>query len=276
MPAASQAGPTSSANPHSQRAHRWAHQVGPPAGSNLVVLKVHPPPPPHPRTTGGAAAHSWETWTRGYSPLKRVRAHTPPTSLLTCGRQGGIPLCAAGRPWSTDGAGRAPQCESGRAYAPASLEDDPGGASSGRAQGTRVPPWPRTPAYPQPLKHAAVRCRPPHASLCPPAVTAQRAPPLPGRGPALARRTQLAQSHPSGQGFRPRDPWSRPVLGPGGPGDPRKGKAAAPGRQDGRRRAVTAPKPHSQPPDMARGGSQNWSSGESDGQPEERVAEETG
>ncbi|KAB1257255.1 DnaJ-like protein subfamily A member 4 [Camelus dromedarius] len=95
----------------------------------------------------------------------------------------------------------------------------------------------------------------------------------PREKPGGDRGAQPSQSNPSGQSSRRRCPPGHPILEPAGPTDPRKGKGTAPGRRDGCRKAPSASKPSSKPPNMARGGSQNWSSGESDARPEEQAAE---
>lgn len=84
------------------------------------------------------------------------------------------------------------------------------------------------------------------------------------------RRPQPSQPNPSAQGSRRRGPAGHRIP------EPRKGKGAGSGRRDGRRRAPCTPKPAAKAPTMARGGSQNWSSGESDEQPEEQAPEEGG
>lgn len=109
-----------------------------------------------------------------------------------------------------------------------------------------------------------------------PAVTEQKAATPRGRG----RVGPAALSHPfqsklPAQGSRTRGPPAgQRIPERVNPADPRKGKGPASGRRDSRQRAPSTPKP--EPPTMARGGSQNWSSGESDGQPEEQTSEESG
>ncbi|KAM5177596.1 dnaJ homolog subfamily A member 4 [Callospermophilus lateralis] len=96
----------------------------------------------------------------------------------------------------------------------------------------------------------------------------------PGEKSGGDRRAQLSQSNSSAQGFRSRGPPDHAILQSASPTDPRKSKGAASGRREGRRRAASTPKPLSKSPNMARGGSQNWSSGESDGGPPEEQAPE--
>lgn len=98
----------------------------------------------------------------------------------------------------------------------------------------------------------------------------------PRERPGGERGAQPSQSNPLGQGSRRRCPPDHPILEPARPTDPRKGKGTASRRRDGRRKAPSTPKPSSKHPNMARGGSQNWSSGESDGRPEEQTTEDTG
>uniref|UniRef100_A0A8C6FTN3 DnaJ heat shock protein family (Hsp40) member A4 n=1 Tax=Moschus moschiferus TaxID=68415 RepID=A0A8C6FTN3_MOSMO len=98
----------------------------------------------------------------------------------------------------------------------------------------------------------------------------------PRERPGGERGAQPSQSNPLGQGSRRRCPPCHPILEPARPTDPRKGKGTASGRRDGSRKAPSTPKPSSKHPNMARGGSQNWSSGESDGRPEEQTTEDTG
>lgn len=140
-----------------------------------------------------------------------------------------------------------------------------------------------------------------------PAVTEQKAttPRSRGRvGPAT--RTQPSQSKL--QGSHTRGPCAgQRIPERANPADPRKGKGPVSGRRDSRQRAPSTPKPElsnpkpepsttksepsttksepstpkpkpstPEPHNMARGGSQNWSSGESDGQPEEQTSQETG
>lgn len=102
-------------------------------------------------------------------------------------------------------------------------------------------------------------------------------------GPARTLPFQSKLS--SAQGSRTRGPpASQRISERPNPGDPRKGKGPASGRRDSRQRPTSTTKPESstpktpatEHPNMARGGSQNWSSGESDGQPEEQTSEESG
>lgn len=102
-------------------------------------------------------------------------------------------------------------------------------------------------------------------------------------GPARTLPFQSKLS--SAQGSRTRGPpASQRISERPNPGDPRKGKGPASGRRDSRQRPTSTTKPESstpktpatEHPNMARGGNQNWSSGESDGQPEEQTSEENG
>nr|XP_020739523.1 dnaJ homolog subfamily A member 4 isoform X2 [Odocoileus virginianus texanus] len=98
----------------------------------------------------------------------------------------------------------------------------------------------------------------------------------PRERPGGERGAQPSQSNPLGQGSRRRCPSGHPILEPARPTDPQKGKGTASGRRHGRRKAPSTPKPSSKHPNMARGGSQNWTSGESEGRPEEQTTEDTG
>lgn len=97
-------------------------------------------------------------------------------------------------------------------------------------------------------------------------------------------RSQTSQSKLPAQGSRTRGPPAgQRIPERVNPADPRKGKGPVSGRRDSRQRTPSTPKPEPsatkpepEPRTMARGGSQNWSSGESDGQPEEQTSEESG
>lgn len=114
-----------------------------------------------------------------------------------------------------------------------------------------------------------------------PAVTEQKAATPRGRGrvgqPTLG---QSSQSKLSAQGSRPRGPpAAQRIPERANRVDPRKGKQPASAKRDSRQQEPSTTKSKPSTPDrpnMARGGSQNWSSGESDGQTEEQTSEESG
>ncbi|NP_001020582.1 dnaJ homolog subfamily A member 4 [Rattus norvegicus] len=137
-----------------------------------------------------------------------------------------------------------------------------------------------------PLQHPQKCNNPRQTPEHTPAVTEQKAATPRGRGRVGPARTLPFQSKlSSAQGSRTRGPpASQRISERPNPGDPRKGKGPASGRRDSRQRPTSTTKPESstpktpatEHPNMARGGNQNWSSGESDGQPEEQTSEENG
>ncbi|XP_031199071.1 dnaJ homolog subfamily A member 4 isoform X2 [Mastomys coucha] len=137
-----------------------------------------------------------------------------------------------------------------------------------------------------PLQHLQKCNNPRQTPEHSPAVTEQKGATPRGRGRVGPARTLISQSKlSSAQSSRTRGPPAgQRILERSNPADPRKGKGPASGRRDNRQRTPSTTKPEtstSKPPtpehpNMARGGSQNWSSGESDGQPEEQTSEENG
>lgn len=137
-----------------------------------------------------------------------------------------------------------------------------------------------------PLQHLQKCNNPRQTPEHTPAVTEQKGATPRGRGRVGPARTLPSQSKLSSvQGSRTRGPPAgQRIPERPNPADPRKGKGLVSGRRDSRQRTPSTTKPEpSTPkpptpehPNMARGGSQNWSSGESDGQPEEQTSEENG
>lgn len=226
----------------------------------------HPTPTPTAPTSlvwrGGGTVHLWETW--GTSLLTSNGRQSPQLGDVKCSQ-----LWAVERAPSTAGASKAPLYVSGRAEAHLSLEDAPGGASSFRK-------WPQE----MRLQHGRGPLPTPNPSKTQQSEACLRAHPghnqtegghTPRERPGGDSRAQPSQPNPSGQGCRRRCPPGNLIFEPAGPTDPRKGKGTAPGWRGGRRKAPSTPNPSSKPPNMARGGSQNWSSGYSDCRPEEQA-----